>query len=466
MEPFPELQKDTPARAQEGEAPKQAEQNASEPDIEQEALSRKGSALSRKSGSTVGEVQQTRCERLVQSNEFELTAALLILVNTVVMAFELQYKGIEAGYESNFPDYMRPAREAWPGAVDVFMVMERCFTIVFTVEFFIRLAVLGPKMLRQPLNWLDIAAVLVGWLDWLLSSAVVNPMVIRLLRLAKLARGFRLARVGRLLGSLQLILKSIQASAFTLSWSLVIIMVLQCLMGMILCQLVHPFIMDPNQDSAARQEVFAYYGSFSRSMITMFEVHFANFAPACRVLVNYLGEGYAFLFLGYRCLAGFAVLNVINAVFIQQTMKVAQQDTDIMFLMIEQQQKANARYKKELKEWFQSVDENNDNQLSWEELQQVQNEPNLKLWMRQLEIEPSSLRSLYDIIDTNGDGSISFDELLDGATKIKGTAKNVDLVYLLTRMDKLDDKVNILLDSKQASSSSSREAVSPKRQDS
>mmetsp|Transcript_72505 Transcript_72505/g.155280 ORF Transcript_72505/g.155280 Transcript_72505/m.155280 type:complete len:148 (+) Transcript_72505:3-446(+) len=147
-------------------------------------------------------------------------------------------------------------------------------------------------------------------------------------------------------------------------------------------------------------------------------------------------------------------------------MKVAQQDTDIMFLMIEQQQKANARYKKELKEWFQSVDENNDNQLSWEELQQVQNEPNLKLWMRQLEIEPSSLRSLYDIIDTNGDGSISFDELLDGATKIKGTAKNVDLVYLLTRMDKLDDKVNILLDSKQASSSSSREAVSPKRQDS
>merc|ERR1712048_1519168 len=99
---------------------------------------------------------------------------------------------------------------------------------------------------------------------------------------------------------------------------------------MIMSQLVFDFIMDDAENLQSRQIVFSYYGTFSRSMITMFEIHLANFAPACRVLVDTVGEEYAYLFLCYRCLAGFAILNVINAVFIQQTMRVAQQDHDVM----------------------------------------------------------------------------------------------------------------------------------------
>jgi len=391
------------------------------------------------------ELPTTQLERIVASTSFELFVAALILVNTAVMASEIQYRGIEAGYVLGYPDFWRPATEAWPGAEAVFEVLERTFTIIFTVELFLRLGILRGKMLKQPLSWLDILAVVVGWMDWFLSSSMMNPMVIRLLRLAKLARGLRLARIGRVLGSLHLILKSIQASVSTLSWSLCILILVQCITGMILSQMVHGFIIDTTQDLEARQLVFAYYGSFTRSMITMFEVHLASFAPACRILVDHLGETYAFLFLAYRCLAGFAILNVINAVFIQQTMKVAQQDNDIMILMIEQQAKANARYAKELKQWFQTMDENHDNELSWEELNKASDEPNLKLWMRQLDIEPSNLRNLFEIVDINGDGAIDFDELLDGASKIKGTAKKVDLVYMLMQMKKLDEKVDALL---------------------
>jgi len=213
---------------------------------------------------------------------------------------------------------------------------------------------------------------------------------------------------------------------------------------MIITQLVRSFIMDPSQDLVARHQVFAYYGSFSRSMITMFEVHLANFAPACRVLLNNLGEEYAFLFLAYRCIAGFAVLNVINAVFIQQTMKVAQQDNDIISLMIEQQAKANARYIRDLREWFKTVDVNGDNELSWDELEEAQHEPTLRLWLRQLEIDPNNLRAMFEIIDKNQDGVISFEELVEGAMQIKGTAKNVDQIYMLMQLKKLDLKVDAL----------------------
>ena len=45
----------------------------------------------------------------------------------------------------------------------------------------------------------------------------------------------------------------------------------------------------------------------------MFEVLFANWGPPCRVLVENISEWFALFFLFYRCVIGFAVLNVVGA---------------------------------------------------------------------------------------------------------------------------------------------------------
>ena len=78
-------------------------------------------------------------------------------------------------------------------------------------------------------------------------------------------------------------------------------------------------------------------------MVTMFEITMANWAPPCRILVNNVGEPYGFVILAYRAICGFAVLNVISAVFIQQTMKVMSQDTDIMLMEKHRAEKAFER---------------------------------------------------------------------------------------------------------------------------
>eukprot|EP00972_Heterocapsa_arctica_P100636 14838257-Heterocapsa_arctica.AAC.1 len=62
----------------------------------------------------------------------------------------------------------------------------------------------------------------------------------------------------------------------------------------------------------------------------MFEVTFANWAPPCRLLLDHVSEGFGLFFLIYRCTVGFAILNVIQAVFIQQTMKTVQQDENLL----------------------------------------------------------------------------------------------------------------------------------------
>merc|ERR1712113_168384 len=162
-------------------------------------------------------------------------------------------------------------------------------------------------------------------------------------------------------------------------------------------------------------------------MITMFEIHLANFAPACRVLVDYCGEGYAYLFLSYRCIAGFAVLNVIHAVFIQQTIKVAQQDHDVM---VESKRTSQAHFAGELRLLFKSLDSSGDGLLSWDEFEASCHETSLKLWMDALEVDTSVLHRLFKLMDVDGDMTITVDELILGASRIRGEAKSIDIIRI------------------------------------
>ena len=67
-------------------------------------------------------------------------------------------------------------------------------------------------------------------------------------------------------------------------------------------------MIDPDVDEVKKFEVFRYYGTFTKTLLTMFEVLFANWAPACRVLMDNVSEWYSTVFIIYRCFVGFAVL--------------------------------------------------------------------------------------------------------------------------------------------------------------
>lgn len=175
----------------------------------------------------------------------------------------------------------------------------------------------------------------------------------------------------------------------------------------------------------------------------MFEVLFANWAPACRVLVENVSEWFTPVFIFYRCLVGFAVLNVLNAVFIQQTMKVAQQDQE---LTMKQQQRSAAAYAARLCELFRRLDISGDGYLSWDEFSSIIREPELQSWLSTLEIEHHDAESLFRMMD-NGDGEISIDEFTAGASRLKGPAKNIDVACIQVMVKRLAYKVDDLISS-------------------
>lgn len=386
-----------------------------------------------------------RARQILDSDRCELFVGALILMSTFLIALKIQYDGLQTGYDMGFGDYNEPADVAWPQADAIFRLLERIFTSIFVVELLLRFTAFGCKFFKHPLNYIDIVAVTVGVVDWISGnrdSAIFNPMMVRLMRFAKLARASRIARMSKMTHSLHFLIKCISASLSTLSWSVMLLLLIQCIAGMVMTQLVQDYMEDPDNDLQGREEVFVYYGTFTRSMITMFEVHLANWAPACRVLVQHVGEEVAYFFVAYRCLAGFAILSVINAVFVQQTMKVAQHDQEVMLL---QKQKETERYARHLKQLFTALDTDNDNLITWDEIHAVVDDPRIKLWMNALDIDPHDLANVFKAIDINGDMSITHEELIAGASRIKGHAKSIDILHILAQNKMIEHKLDILV---------------------
>jgi len=370
---------------------------------------------------------------LVQRPEFEAMVGCLILANTLIMMFETQYVGLVAGYSTGLPTVENDPEVSWRGATVVFLVLDRVFTVIFAAELLLRFVALRCALFKQLLNWMDISSVLVSVLQWAFEEIPVNPTVLRLIRVARLVRGVRFLKLSKVLASLNILLKCIRASINILFWSLCLLMMIQCIIGMVASQFAHEYIIDVSQPESKRQELFLYYGTFTRSFVTMFEVHMANWIKPCRILMETLGEFWGNLFIFYRCVMGFALMSVIGAVFVQQTMSIVQNDNDIM--IVKKQREAEI-YNSKLKSLFETLDKNSDAMLTRTEFDQVKEDPVLKDYMNALDINPDDLEGLFNLLDS-GDGLVSVEEFLMGATRVRGTAKSIDIAHLLASVDKL-----------------------------
>lgn len=202
-------------------------------------------------------------------------------------------------------------------------------------------------------------------------------------------------------------------------------------------ELCYSFLRDSNNDPAARALVYQYYGTFTRTILTMFEIMFANWGPACRVLVENVSEWFSVFFLVYRCVMGFAVLNVVGAVFVQQALKTAASDEDLAF---RQKERDIAAYNRKVRKLFCSIDGSGDGSISLDEFTKLVQSPKLKFWMSQLELEYHDLLSLFEFLD-NGDGQITLVEFIEGAQRLRGSAKALDIWRMETKIEVLFEEV-------------------------
>merc|ERR1712232_313003 len=121
-------------------------------------------------------------------------------------------------------------------------------------------------------------------------------------------------------------------------------------------------------------------------IVTMFEITLANWGPPCWLLTNEVNQWGSVFFIGYKCTIGFAVVQVILSVFIQQTFKVASRDEEIM---IAEKQDSVQAFARNLEHLFGVLDMSGDGAVSHAEFLEMLENPQLKSWFAAIEVDAS-----------------------------------------------------------------------------
>jgi len=361
---------------------------------------------------------------LVTSVQFDFFFSACIVLNVVLMALQAQLSGFDSGQKVQYVGYSRGAGDVWPWGPPLLQGAEMFFGVLYTCELVVKCIGLGRDFLKDHWNWIDCAIVACWSLD--VSGSLIlpiNPIFLRLARLMKLLRVLKLVKFFEGFDSLYLMTKAIKTSFPILVWATVILVLIQTLFALILRAVLEKYILDDSKPLEGRQAVFKLYGSFSRAFLTMFEITFANWTPACRILMEHVSEFYIMFSLVHKLSVGFSIVSVLIGVFIQETFKVATSDDHIMLI---NKDRSVLRHARQMDKLFHGLDLSNDGVLTREEFANIVHSPSVKHWLSALELDVVDAHLLFDLVD-DGDEEVTATELREGIARLKGTARSIDV---------------------------------------
>ena len=358
----------------------------------------------------------------------DIVAGILIFINTLVLFLQLQWQGYEARVVLKLEE---PG--GWQGADLTFEALEYIFTCLFLGEMMIRIGYNGVAFLKDFLNVLDAFVVLVTTLDTFVLSQVGGfqsggIVVARMIRYVKLVKTLRFVRAMKLCSCLRVLIQTIMSSVMSLVWSMIILFVFMLMAAIFTCQTLQGFLIDESNNFHDRLWVEERYGSAAKALWTMFEITFSGGWPNwVTPLVTKVSIWYAFFFAFYVTGVVFAVIRIITALFLRDTLAVAAKDTQMQMV---QKAAEKAKTIAKLEQFFEECDTSHGGLLSYEEFQVVLELEGARDYFQSLELEIHEMDQLFNLLD-DGDGQVSFNEFLAGLLRIKGQARETDVLAVL-----------------------------------
>lgn len=323
----------------------------------------------------------------------------LILANTIVMSFQVQYRGLETGKQIDYYGMDKHATEIWPGADVVFDVVDWFFGVVFSIEILLKLGAFHIRFIQDLWNILDFLVVAA----WAVEAGMgdmempIDPMLLRLLRLVKLLRMLRLIRTIQGFDSLYVMITAITGSVYALLWSTLVLLVVLMMIALLIVTLSEAFIIDESNPVERRNLVYKYFGSFSRTGLTLFEMTLGNFVPPSRVLTENVSEWMMIFALMFKASLGFSVVKVIMGVFLQVTFDVAENDD---LIMVNRAERAIRSHTQKMSLLFKAADADGNGRLDCEEFIQVVGDPVVVTWLSAMGFNASSFnpKDVYKLL--------------------------------------------------------------------
>lgn len=302
----------------------------------------------------------------------------------------------------------------------VFLVISNVCLGIYTLEFFLHLAVGGFGILTDWAVLLDILVILSGIAELVVSAAVPDdPLsgmdVVRALRLGRILRLTRFLRKLRTFRELHKLATMMATCAKTLLWSFLLCFMAMTVWSMLMVETVNPLL----------QELQAVSGTFDecgmrcqRSMTSVMEANLLLFQTviagdgwgeiAVPLIQAYPGS--AIIFMGSSLTLVFGVLNLIVAVVVDTFADARQND---MQNLAEEMEDEIQHDRKTLAKLFSRIDADGSGQVTLEELiAGARRDSDFQSRLRVMDIDENDLQMLFEMIDLDGSGAIEAAEFI------------------------------------------------------
>ncbi|CAK0870344.1 unnamed protein product [Prorocentrum cordatum] len=396
---------------------------------------------------------------VVTNPRYESLVAVLVFVNMLIMLVQEELMGIQVGarlgiYEVyGSEDFMRN----WGNqANDIMFVVEVVFAILFTIEIGLTFVYdlwtlkLGSKcqlrvpFWRQPLEIVDFGVIWIS--NVILFSHMGGPLArlkfLRILRLLRLLRLIRLVRRFHFLDSLHLMTTALAGSLGSLCFGAVLLFLILTVFAMLFSTVVRwEFLHEESVlPDATKNQLFLYFGTYSRSLLSMFELALANWPTICRFMMEEVHESFSIFCMAYKWSVGVAAIAVggrrINGAFMQEIFSVAANDE---FIMVRTRMRQSSQHTDAITRLFTMADQDGNGMLTKDELAYVLAKPAIRTWLEAMELRCADTDMLFELI-ADGNSEVSVEAFIQGIARLKGPARNIDVVSVLDILKKHQDE--------------------------
>lgn len=299
-----------------------------------------------------------------------------------------------------------------------------CFCF-YLVELSCRFFVERRAMLKQGWNHVDIVVVFSGAVEYVLD-VIGGHTKLGILRAARLFRLLRLLRAVKLMGSLRELKKLVQMimTCFrTLFWSFILTFLIMTMWSVAAVELIHPLLADLPFET--RENFWSDCERCDRSFASVMSANLSFFQTIVagdswgQIAVPTI-ETHPWtliIFAGSLLSLVFGVLNMIVAVVVDSFADVRQDDTKSRSA---ERDAEELREKLALHNIFQRIDADNSGGLTFDELQRGAFEVDeFACQLRVMDITHDDLHQLFLILDEDGNGEVEPVEFIEALYRMK-----------------------------------------------
>eukprot|EP00928_Gymnodinium_smaydae_P013687 TRINITY_DN1497_c0_g1_i4.p1 TRINITY_DN1497_c0_g1~~TRINITY_DN1497_c0_g1_i4.p1 ORF type:complete len:528 (+),score=71.59 TRINITY_DN1497_c0_g1_i4:123-1586(+) len=374
------------------------------------------------------------------SNLGEYLTAAIILPNIVCIILETDAKAAEAQCLED----VAPGENCDHPLKYFLSCAGYAFLALYTLEAGLRIFTYRLSILKDRWAMFDIVVVFFGYLDIIIAlQGDVDLPGVAVLRVFRMARLLRMLKLFRAIPMLHCYIRGFLSAMNAMFWGFLIIMLLVVLWSVFSVEIIHPTAMIVHEEGTWCREAFS---SVKLSVILLFQTLVAGDSwGQCAIPIVRRDPFAMVIFMGAFVTVQLGFTNLILAIIVEASADSRQES-------IEQALQARKQRRKEAEEHLGEIcsliDTDGDGLLTLEEFQVgYATNTDLRNTMDMLEVEVDDLPSLFQVMDTDRSGTLSYDELVDYVHKADTCDMQRQMVLIKLQMDKVIHAIDVYAES-------------------